>query len=71
LFHLLKVYRPSAAQSVTVGVVGFPNVGKSGLVSTLKWTKVRRRVFLGRIIIIFSIFGDGCTVVVKVCAVAA
>jgi ribosome biogenesis GTPase A len=48
LFHLLKAYRPSAAQSVTVGVVGFPNVRKSSLVNSLKWAKVRRRVFLGR-----------------------
>jgi hypothetical protein len=71
LLHLIKAYRPSAAQSVTVGVLGFPNVGKSGLVNTLKWAKVRHRVFLGRIFFFFSIFGDGCIVVVKVFAVAA
>ena len=43
----LKAYKPSAAQSVTVGVVGFPNVGKSSLINTLKWAKVCRRVSLG------------------------
>lgn len=36
---LLKAYKPKAG-SVTVGVVGYPNVGKSSLINSLKRTKV-------------------------------
>ena len=43
LLPLLKAYKPSASQSVSVSVVGFPNVGKSSLINTLKRAKVRRR----------------------------
>ncbi|KAL6310264.1 P-loop containing nucleoside triphosphate hydrolase protein [Sparassis latifolia] len=39
LVRLLKAYKPSAAQSVTIGVVGYPNVGKSSLINTLKRSK--------------------------------
>jgi nuclear GTP-binding protein len=40
LLRLLKVYKPSAAQSVTVGVVGFPNVDQGSLINALKLAKV-------------------------------
>ncbi|THH31687.1 hypothetical protein EUX98_g2494 [Antrodiella citrinella] len=40
LVKLLKAYRPSGKQSITVGVVGYPNVGKSSLVNSLKRVKV-------------------------------
>ena len=35
LMRILKAYKPSAAQSVTVGVVGYPNVGKSSTINAL------------------------------------
>ncbi|KAF8623874.1 hypothetical protein AX17_007276 [Amanita inopinata Kibby_2008] len=38
LMRLLKAYKPKA-RSVTVGVVGYPNVGKSSLINSLKRTK--------------------------------
>ena len=44
MLRLFKTYKPSATQSVTVHVVGFPNVGKSSLINTLKRIKVRHRV---------------------------
>jgi nuclear GTP-binding protein len=47
LLCLFKVYKLSAAQSVTVGVVGFPNVGKSSLINTLKRPKVCCHISLG------------------------
>ncbi|TBU26707.1 hypothetical protein BD311DRAFT_698127 [Dichomitus squalens] len=39
LLRLLKAYKPSA-QSITVGIVGYPNVGKSSLINSLKRSKV-------------------------------
>ena len=42
---VLKAYKLSAARSITLGVVGFPNVGKSSLINTLKRAKVRYRVY--------------------------
>jgi nuclear GTP-binding protein len=69
LLCLFKAYKPSAAQSVTVGLVGFPNVDKSILINTLKRVKVRR-VSLGSILF-FLPFLMTRIVMVKVCAVAA
>jgi nuclear GTP-binding protein len=39
LLKLLKAYKPKVG-SVTVGVVGYPNVGKSSLINSLKRSKV-------------------------------
>jgi nuclear GTP-binding protein len=44
LVRLLKAYKPSASQSVTVGIVGYPNVGKSSLINSLKRSKVNLHV---------------------------
>ena len=40
LLFLLKAYKPSAAQSVTVGIIGLPAIGKSSLIKMLKRAKV-------------------------------
>ncbi|KAH9938822.1 P-loop containing nucleoside triphosphate hydrolase protein [Epithele typhae] len=39
LMRLLKAYKPTA-QSITIGIVGYPNVGKSSLINSLKRSKV-------------------------------
>ncbi len=36
LLRLLKVYNPSAAQSIAISVIGLPNVGESSQINTLK-----------------------------------
>jgi nuclear GTP-binding protein len=41
LLRLLKAYKPSKAHLITVGVVGYPNVGKSSLINALKRAHVR------------------------------
>lgn len=46
LVRLLKAYKPGALQSVTVGVVGYPNVGKSSLINSLKRSKVSKKADL-------------------------
>ncbi|TFK22857.1 hypothetical protein FA15DRAFT_671103 [Coprinopsis marcescibilis] len=38
LMKLLKAYKPKT-QSITIGVVGYPNVGKSSLINSLKRSK--------------------------------
>lgn len=64
LLKLLKAYKPKAG-SVTIGVVGYPNVGKSSLINSLKRSKVSLLplAFIAQYLYI-SIF-------YKVCAVAA
>jgi nuclear GTP-binding protein len=47
LLRPLEAYKPSAAQSATVRVIGFPNVGKSSLINTLKRDKVLVKVCAG------------------------
>ncbi len=47
LLKLLKSYKP-IARSVTVGVVGYPNVGKSSLINSLKRSKVGSKSFILR-----------------------
>ncbi|KAF8489176.1 hypothetical protein F5888DRAFT_1206078 [Russula emetica] len=63
----LKVYEPSA----TVGVVSFPNIGKSSLINTLKTGQGASSCFPVLNIYTFSTFDDACIVVGKACAVAA
>ena len=58
----LKAYKLSAAQNVTVGVVGFPNDGKGNLINKLKRAKVRVIVFPSAEYF-FLIFGDAYIVV--------
>ncbi|KIJ40334.1 hypothetical protein M422DRAFT_49248 [Sphaerobolus stellatus SS14] len=40
LINLIKSYKSSPAGRITVGVVGYPNVGKSSLINSLKRSKV-------------------------------
>ncbi len=44
LLRLIKAYKPKAG-SVTVGVAGYPNVGKSSLINSLKRSKVNHLLF--------------------------
>lgn len=41
LLNLIKSYRNGPASKITVGVVGYPNVGKSSLINSLKRSKVQ------------------------------
>lgn len=41
MLHFLKAYKLSPMQSITVGGVGFHNIGKSGLINTFKQAKVQ------------------------------
>lgn len=41
LMNLIKSYKNGPASRITVGVVGYPNVGKSSLINSLKRSKVR------------------------------
>src|SRR5258708_16181838 len=47
LLHLLKAYKLSMAQSVTIDIIGFPNVSKSSLINMLKSAKVCHCISLG------------------------
>lgn len=59
LLKLLKAYKPKAG-SVTIGVVGYPNVGKSSLINSLKRSKVCHS-FLGiSSVLIISLEGLRC-----------
>jgi nuclear GTP-binding protein len=72
LLRLLNVYRTGAAQSITVGVVGFPNQRRQRRsnqhAQTGQWQSASS-CFPGLNFFCPSIFDGACIIVVKVCAI--